>query len=63
MDFQIVSTKVFTVKIEVAITPAGHRWRYPNAYMPFSTEVYGSVDEAFDAAVQFAHEHMVPVEG
>ena len=61
MEFQIVATKTFTVKIEVAITEAGHRWRFSDANMPFSQQVYGSVDEALEGAKLFAQEHQIPL--
>lgn len=59
--FKIVENRTFLVNCEVAITEAGHRWRFPNAYMPWSVEVYGSVDEAFQAAQTFAQQHAVPM--
>lgn len=59
--FQIVATRDFIVRCEVAITEFGHRWRFTDAYAPFSTDVYGSVDEAFQAARSFANVQQVPI--
>lgn len=60
-DIKVVAVRHFTLACDVAISAAGHRWRFPNAYASWSVDVYGSIDEAFAGAQLFAQEHMVPI--